>query len=302
MNLTGLHFLLTYICSYECDHCFAWGSPFQTGTFTLKEIRRVYDEAQKIGTVEMIYFEGGEPFLYYPIMLKGIQMAKKRGFKVGIVTNGYFGTAPEDAAEWLRALKKIGVDDFSVSNDELHYDDPKNSYATVAAKAARKLGLPVDFLEIEKPKIPSCERKGAKGEPIVEGDVRFRGRAVEKLIENLPRKPWHLFDECPDEDFQKVGRVHLDPLGYVHICQGLTLGNFKKTPLSEIVKNYDPKSEPIIGPLMTGGPAELVRRYDLEHQDSYVDACHLCYEARLKLRQRFPEKLAPDQMYGILES
>jgi hypothetical protein len=301
MNLTGLHFLLTYTCNYECDHCFAWGSPFASGTFTLNEIREVYDEAEKIGTVETIYFEGGEPFLYYPIMLKGMELAKQRGFKVGIVTNGYFGTALEDATEWLTPIKKIGVDDLSVSNDELHYDDPKNSFATVAAKAARKLGLPVGFLEIEKPKSLEPEAKVGRGSPLVGGDVRFRGRAVEKLIEGLPRKPWDLFDECPDEDFQKLGRVHLDPLGYVHICQGVTLGNFKKTPLSKVMEDYDPRSEPIIGPLMTGGPAELVRRYNIEHEQSYVDACHLCYDARLKLRQRFPDKLAPDQMYGIVE-
>ena len=27
MKLSGLHFLLTYRCVYECDHCFVWGSP-----------------------------------------------------------------------------------------------------------------------------------------------------------------------------------------------------------------------------------------------------------------------------------
>ncbi len=302
MNLTGLHLLLTYTCNYECDHCFAWGSPFASGTFTLNEIREVCDEAGKIGTIETIYFEGGEPFLYYPVMLKGMEIAKQRGFKVGIVTNGYFGTALEDATEWLMAIKKIGIDALSVSNDELHYDDPKNSCATVVAEAARKLGLPVDFLNLEKPEDSLEKSMKEKGEPIVGGGVRFKGRAVEKLVEGLPRKPWDSFNECPDEDFEKLGRVHLDSLGYIHICQGVTLGNFKKTPLSEIVRGYRPQSEPIIGPLMSGGPAELVKKYNLEHEDSYIDACHLCYDARLKLRERFPEKLAPDQMYGIMES
>ena len=302
MNLTGLHFLLTYTCNYECDHCFLWASPSATGTFTLRDIMSIYDEAKKIGTVEIIFFEGGEPFLYYPIMLKGMEIAKQRGFKVGIVTNGYFGTALEDASEWLLPLKRIGIEDLSVSNDELHYDDPKNSCATVAAEAARKLGLPVDFLNLEKPEDSLEKSMKEKGEPIVGGGVRFKGRAVEKLVEGLPRKAWHLFNECPDEDFEKLGRVHLDPLGYVHICQGVTLGNFKKTPLSKIMEDYDPESEPIIGPLMSGGPAELVKKYNLEHEDSYIDACHLCYDARLKLRERFPEKLAPDQMYGIMES
>jgi hypothetical protein len=53
---------------------------------------------------------------------------------------------------------------------------------------------------------------------------------------------------------------------------------------------------------VAGGPAELVRRYDLPHDDGYVDACHLCYSARAALRQRFPELLAPPNVYGLDES
>ena len=54
----------------------------------------------------------------------------------------------------------------------------------------------------------------------------------------------------------------------------------------------------MIGSLLAGGPAELVRRYDVPHEPSYADACHLCYEARRLLRDRFPDVLTPDQMYG----
>ena len=35
---------------------------------------------------------------------------------------------------------------------------------------------------------------------------------------------------------------------------------------------------------------------------SYVDACHLCYEARCALRERFPEHLAPLYVYGAESS
>jgi len=33
------------------------------------ECPRPVSEAVKIGTIEWIYFEGGEPFLFYPIIL-----------------------------------------------------------------------------------------------------------------------------------------------------------------------------------------------------------------------------------------
>jgi hypothetical protein len=50
--------------------------------------------------------------------------------------------------------------------------------------------------------------------------------------------------------------------------------------------------------LLDGGPVELVRRYDLAHEDGYADHCHLCYESRRALRPRFTDELTPDQVYG----
>jgi hypothetical protein len=92
--------------------------------------------------------------------------------------------------------------------------------------------------------------------------------------------------------------VHVDAFGYLHICQGISIGNLFERPLTEILRDFDPESHPIIGPLLAGGPAEIVNRYELPHMRGYADACHLCYLSRCKLRHRFPDVLAPDQMYG----
>ena len=62
--------------------------------------------------------------------------------------------------------------------------------------------------------------------------------------------------------------------------------------------DYDPQVHPIVGPLLAGGPAALVERYELPHEPRYADACHLCDHARRQLRPRFPELLTPDAMYG----
>jgi MoaA/NifB/PqqE/SkfB family radical SAM enzyme len=85
--LTGIHFLLTYMCNLKCDHCFIYSGPNAKGTFTLNQIQSVLNEAAKINTIEWIYFEGGEPFLYYPRMLEGIRISRSMGFKVGVLTN-----------------------------------------------------------------------------------------------------------------------------------------------------------------------------------------------------------------------
>jgi hypothetical protein len=105
--------------------------------------------------------------------------------------------------------------------------------------------------------------------------------------------------ECPYEDLEGLGRVHVDSYGNTQICQGLSIGNFWKTSLSEIIKKYDPLSHPIIGPLIQGGPAELVKKYGIKHESTYVDECHLCFLARKAIINKFPQYLGPNQVYGL---
>jgi hypothetical protein len=129
----------------------------------------------------------------------------------------------------------------------------------------------------------------------------YRGRAAEKLASRAPSRPWERFYSCPHEDLVEPGRIHLDPLGNIHICQGISIGNLFEKPLKQICEEYDVNSHPICGILHSGGPAALVTEYNLPHASSYADACHLCYEARTALRVRFPELLGPNQMYGEME-
>ena len=294
--LTGLHLLLTYECNYECSHCFVWGGPRQTGTMTPETIERILDEAEALGTIEWIYFEGGEPFLYYETLVAGVRSARQRGFKVGIVSNAYWAETDVEAEAKLAPFAGL-VDDLSVSSDVYHGSDDGESCPDVARRAARKLGIPVDFISVAAPE--ASDVAGAAGQlPAGESAVLFRGRAAVELASQVTPKPWEQFNRCPWEDLRTPDRVHVDPFGYLHACQGISIGNLLQRPLSEIMHDYVADEHPIVGPLLAGGPAEIVRRYGLPHEDGYADHCHLCYEARRALRQRFPDVLTPDQMYG----
>ncbi len=263
-------------------------------------MRQILDEAEKLGNINWIFFEGGEPFLYYQTMLWGLREAKKRGLKIGIVTNSYWATSVEDAREWLLPISKIDTDALSISDDAYHYGETEENFAKYAHEAAIELSIPVDTITIDDPKEYMKDIEW-KGKPVVEGSVQFKGRAVEKLTEGLPRKSWAEFNKCLDEDFTNQSRVHIDPFGYVHFCQGITIGNMKKNPLHKLFEDYNPEKHPICAPLLKGGPAELVREYQVDHEEDYIDECHLCYSTRLKLRNKFPEILAPDEVYGIQE-
>jgi len=263
---------------------------------TLADIHFYLQQAQESGTVTSVYFEGGEPFLYYPTLLRGVQLAREMGFSVGLVSNSYWAISLEDALEWLKPFVGL-IDDFSVSSDLYHYSEAVSQQARNASQAAEQLGVPLGFISVAQPE--SEDAPASLGQLPADSGVMYRGRAAEKLVPKAILHPWERFDRCPHEDLIEPGRVHLDPLGNIQICQGITLGNLQQTPLQQICQTYDPQTHPINAPLLAGGPADLIRQYNLTPKARYADACHLCYETRQALRGRFPDILAPDQVYGV---
>jgi hypothetical protein len=295
--LSGLHLLMTYECNYECDHCFVWGGPAQSGTMTEETVEHILRQAGELDTIEWIYFEGGEPFLHYQLLRSGVRLARERGFKVGIVTNAYWATTDAEAMEWLQPFAGV-VEDLAISDDAYHGSKDGLRKTHIARQAAEHLGIPVYFISVAGPE--AADVQAVSGQiPAGESAVLYRGRAAATLASRVPPKPWKQFTECPWEELRHPERVHVDACGNLHICQGISIGNLLERPLTEIMRDYDPDTHPIVGPLLDGGPAELVSRYELPHEQAYADACHLCYISRCKLRDRFPDVLTPDQMYGI---
>jgi len=267
--LTGLHLLLSYECNYQ---------------------------AEEAGTIEWIYFEGGEPFLFYELLCSGVQLAHERGFKAGIVSNAFWATSDEEALGCLQPFAGM-VEDLSISHDIYHGSKDLPQQTQIARKAARRLGIPVDFIKVAGSEA-SAEQARSGQFPANDSTVLYRGRAAEKLAPRVEPKPWYQFTECKWEELRHPDRVHVDVYGNLHICQGISIGNLFRNPLIEIMDGYDPCAHPIIGPIIVGGPVELVNRYALPHGQTCADACHLCYTSRNRLTDRFPKVLTPCQMYG----
>jgi hypothetical protein len=297
MKLTSLHLLLTYACNAECEHCFVWGSPKQSGTMTLHDIRDILRQGHELGTIESVYFEGGEPFLYYPVLARGVQDAAASGLRTGAITNCYWATDVPDAVEWLRGFRGA-LHELWVSSDLYHADQELCPAVRHAMQAAQELGISCTTISVAQ--AGDMAAVAAKGQlPAGKSEVMYRGRATRRLALEAAQHPWPKFTTCPHEDLREPGRVHVDPFGNLHLCQGLSVGNLFRTPLRDICAAYDPETHPVVGPLLRGGPAGLLQHYGLAHRSTYADACHECYDARLALRGRFPEVLASDGMYGV---
>lgn len=288
MKLSSIHILLTYQCTLECDHCFVWGSPWQSGTLTRSQIHFILAQAKETNGITSVYFEGGEPFLYYAVLLSGVRTAVEMGFRVGIVSNAYWATSTEDARTVLEPFADL-LTDLTLSGDLYHSIDPGAAQVHHALQAAATLGISTATIRIPQPEASSTE----------EGTLMYRGRAARKLAGRASHPlPWDRWVRCPYEDLRDPGRIHVDPLGNLHICQGISIGNLFQEPLQEICARYDPEANAVVRLLLEGGPTALMREFSLPHQDGYADACQACFEARLALRGRFPAVLTPDQMYS----
>jgi len=301
LKLKGVHLLLTYRCDLECDHCFVWGSPKARGVFTIKQIKNTLAEAKKLGTVDSVSLEGGEPFLYYPIMVKAVEEAVKLGFHVEILSNCYWASCPEDAMEWLLPMVEARNVELSLSSDLYHGENWQIEEVKNAVKAANSLNMKVGILSIKYPKAETASPREIEGAKVGLYELMYKGRAASKLAEEADKKPWREFTKCPYEELANPGRVHVDPLGHVHVCQGISIGNAWQKPFSKIIEEYNPYENPILEPLIREGPVALVEKFGLTHDKFYADACHLCYAARCMLRKKYPDMLGPNQMYGEFE-
>lgn len=296
--LSQLHILLTYKCPFECDHCFVYSGPYAEGTFTTTRMQELLEQATEIPTIDWIYFEGGESFLFYPLLQQGVRAARQLGFEVGIVTSAFFAATPQDAELWLQPLAELGLGQISISDDAFHHGEASPNPAVVAARVARELEIPTGTIAIDPPESHSAPEQ-APGEAVAGGKVMFRGRAADLLAAAIPGRTWSSLNTCPYEELETPERIHVDPYGLVQICQGISIGNVWDTPLREVMDGYRSADHPICAPLVEGGPKELASAYGFDPADQYADECHLCFETRRSLLKRFPQHLAPRQVYGV---
>jgi hypothetical protein len=280
-SLSAIHFLISYGCSAECDHCFAWGTPRREAGITCEQVDEFLGQIVSLGTVRSVCGEGGESFTKYPVLLHLMRRGSALGLGVSALTNAFWVTSRTEVEARLRELMAAGLSSLGVSTDQWHRQHVPVARIDLLLEICAAVGL-----------------QASRMETTPEG-VMFRGRAAERLAPGRPTKPAEELATCPHEQLGAPSRIHLDCYGRLHLCQGLNIGPGGP---AEAVGGYDPSTHPIVRLLLDGGPYALGRfatSRGFEMAAGYVDACHLCYRAREFLRPHFPELLGPDEMYGV---
>lgn len=274
MHLTGLHVVLTYQCVFESGHCFIWGNARQSGIFRLEPLDVVLDQAAALGTIGELCYEGGETFVYYPILIAAVRHAAARRLRTAVVTNGYWANSTEQARIWLGRLVDAGLERIIFAPDG-RKGTAVDLTTHPGAIVAQQLGLAISVItNAGGPPLP-----GPAGWP-----AHFCRQRLQQPEPGAPRYPWPTFSACPYTELGNPSHLHVDPSGNLHLCQGLVIGNVFEHSLASLVAGYAPERHALVGPLLAGGPAGLISDYGLDPDARFTDACQLCFYGRALLQ------------------
>lgn len=109
----------TYTCPAECKDCGTLSSPRDRTNLSLEAILSAIDQAEDAGFANVV-FTGGEATLRWKDLLVSITHAHELGLPTRIVTNAYWATTPERAAEHLDELLEAGLDEINYSTGDEH--------------------------------------------------------------------------------------------------------------------------------------------------------------------------------------
>ena len=148
-----LYLEITNRCNLRCEMCFKqyWEDP--EGDMDWGLFLKVLDDAEELPELEMIYFGGiGEPTVH-PRFMDMVREVKKRGFALGISTNGFLLTDKR-----IEELVKLGLDLIYFSIDSVPTQpvdighirpDYTSSRIREIQEVKRKLGSDVPHIGVE---------------------------------------------------------------------------------------------------------------------------------------------------------
>ncbi len=327
IKLKGLNFLLTYGCPARCAHCSYRGGQVRGGSHL-----RAVDVAAWLRLVcehplEWVMFLGGEPFIYLDeliLMVDAVRCESDAEPKVS--TNGYWAYEENVARARLARLHAAGLDHIRFSVDAFHSGFVPVGRVALGIRAARAVGYKTIAVDVQWVLAPDANLPtnaatrrmldalagmvDMEGVEIVNARTHPVGRAAERLPELLQRAGKMPVGLCAaegmcvspytlGEDLRAPYAVEIHPDGTVSLCPGIALGSARQTPLDVLLEAYDYKNYPMIRILVERGPVGLLEAAEAlgyVRRTGYVDACHLCYEARAFLASHEPN-LGPPHIY-----
>ena len=133
-----LMIILSDICTATCRACYGSCSPRNKNVMDESLMLRAIGQAKESGIAKYIGFSGGEPFLHYDLLKKGLKCAKGCGFLTAVCTNGFWGGWADD--EIAKRIGSLPIDSIILSTDGFHEPFVSKAHIGRAMAFAKKAG------------------------------------------------------------------------------------------------------------------------------------------------------------------
>lgn len=289
-------FHLTLRCPLRCAHCCVYADIDQTAALELPEVLRAMDEAARLGTVKMVHFVGGDPFMHPALLREATAHAAGLGLAVGATTSGFWASSEPRALALLAPLVQAGFTRLTLSYDDPHAEFVREERIVNAFRAAQALELEtlVAVVRDEGWRIDAAYMARLLGIPlegtptarIYETAVNSTGRAKDTATpETLERRRHNpLAYRGPCNSVLREISVLSD--GSITACCGvipprepLRIGRVGDTPLNEAVEAA--YGSLLLKWLAFEGPVAILRQITAgtEHplaDEDFDGICHAC--------------------------
>ena len=330
--------MLSYGCNAECKHCMYACSPRWGGTWISEQrldqlLRKLspYIEASPYGPDSIslnhgLHFSGGEPFLKYDLLLRGVELAASYSIpSVFAETNCFWCRDDEVTEKRLLELSAAGMKGLMISVNPFYLEYVPFEYTRRAIRIADEIfgpNLAVYQLEYYRRfaelgisgKMSYAEYLQIEPEGDFMRNVEFflTGRPVYALRKTLEKycplyEPRQLVGERCVPEFIRGWHNHFDNYGnYVPgYCGGLSYGGWDELD-SLVGSSPDPQRKPVLSMIMNSDFESLLgfaeERGWRALPGGYFSKCHLCVDIRKHLSSLggFPE-LSPAEYYEHLD-
>lgn len=324
---------LSYKCNATCKHCIYASSPRWLPDWiqekNLTQILIVLADKihaspygpKSVSLNHGLHFTGGEPFLNFPLLLKGVEIANDLGIpSLFVETNAFWCQSDNDTLDKMQHLKAAGLSGMLVSVNPFILETVPFQRTARAIRFGSKVfgqGLIIYQLDYFKQfrklgivgRLPLEEYLQTVG--LQEATSRIEllpiGRVVYRLHHWFRTYPASAFSgtNCAAE-FSRTFHNHWDNYGNVipGFCAGIALGNLDEQPtLYDDGLNLE-QDYPLLKLLFEEGVEGLFRFAQVHfsykaQQAGYISQCHLCVDIRKHLvsqTQEFQE-LRPLMFY-----
>ena len=304
--------ILSYRCTSRCAHCL-----YNCGPNWPRQAMRPEDVLLALRTLAswpsppQVHLTGGEPFLFFDLLLGATQVAAELGLTVYVETGAAWCTDDDQTIERFYALRQSGLAAVLISCSPFHAARFAPEHTLRAVRAALTIFGPgqvlvyqPDYLEtIQQFSVTHPTPLDSYEEYYSPAQLRHLfwdgyglisgGRAGYKLghlVECIPAKAF--CDQDCSGEILFAQHSHMD-LGGNYIpgfCAGLSAADWRKD--ANLLQRPYP---PLVELLIEGGPYALYELARRRHNyrplpAGYAGKCHLCVDLRWHLVRQCPEE------------